>query len=77
MRAAVDIAEHGPGGPNDKAGELRIPLAEPEPPRARLIDPLQRTEGDAGGRPGRVQASPPTVTRQGRTVEVSNRPAAL
>ena len=82
MRADIDIAVQRPVLADHKAGEQGVALPEPETLGPRLVDALQRAERRAGLRPcriawGRVQANPPMVMRQGRTVLVSNRPAAL
>jgi len=77
MGTAVDIALHSLAPPDHEAGKLEFALKEPEPPGAGVGELGKFAEPCSGPWPGRVQANPPMVTRQGRTVEVSNRPAAL
>jgi hypothetical protein len=77
MRADIDIAVQRPVLAHHKAGEQGVALPEAETLGPRLVDALQRAERRPRLRAGRVQANPPMVMRQGRTVLVSNRPAAL
>jgi hypothetical protein len=74
---AVDIAGDGIALSDDKAGESRVAVAKLETARAGVREVVQAAKKRASGGSGGIQAKPPTVTRQGVTLDASNRPALL
>lgn len=75
VRTTVDIAAHHAGLSHDEAREQSVLRPEAEVLRARLGNIFEAAENGSSRGLGRIQASPPTVTRQLSTVECSNSPA--